>query len=98
MNVFIVAMKNYVFLERGRSNLSKNFLFSMGTMKTFIWLLPGFPLFSQYVSTLFANTESDDVITITPSADTTAGCKTHLPVLKRGILTEECEQILSFLY
>ncbi len=31
----------------------------MATIKIFIWLLPGFPLFPQYVSTLFVNTESD---------------------------------------
>ncbi len=49
MNVFIVAMENYVFLERGRSHLSKDLLFTMGTMKTFMWLYSGFPLFSQYV-------------------------------------------------
>ncbi len=44
MSVFIGAMENYVFLERGRSHLSKNVQFSMGTIKTFIWLLLGFIL------------------------------------------------------
>ncbi len=34
----------------------------MGTIKKFMWLLPGFPLFSQYISTLFANMESYDTV------------------------------------
>ncbi len=36
MNVFIVVIENYIFLERGRSYLSKNVLYSMGTKTTFM--------------------------------------------------------------
>ena len=46
MDIFMATMKNYIFLERREPHLSENISFSMGTLKTFMWLQPGFPLFS----------------------------------------------------
>ena len=63
MNGFMVAIENYIFLETGKPNLSKLEIYSLP------WVLLGhpsggnlefsyFPQISQYVSTLFPNTES----------------------------------------
>ena len=57
MNGFMVGIENYILLERGKRHLSKNVWFSIGTISPPIWLKLGIPLFSQYVITLFPNTE-----------------------------------------
>ncbi len=46
MNGFMVVIANYIFLERGKSHLSKNVQFSIGTFSPSIWLYSGIPLFS----------------------------------------------------
>ncbi len=43
----------------------------MPTINPFIWLLSAVPLFSQYVSTLFPNTEACGKITTNPLFQTT---------------------------